>query len=370
VISLKIFAIPSLFLIFAGLCFPQSAPKTKPAPAKTVAPAADSAAKPQSKETPKETEDETVPPAAPNALFPAVVAKVNGKSVLGRELEQLVRSQLAQIGSPEWKNLRDEYRGQLVLESLNSLISSRLLYQKATDSGIKATDLEIQAELQSFSKSFKSDAEMNQALASQQMDRASLEKSLRQNLVISKFVEENVTKKIVVTPDEAAKYYSGHPAEFQHPDVVRISLILIQPAGNTSEQDDLAKQRAEALLARIKKGEDFGKIAKENSVDSSASQGGDIGFVSKENLAPELSDAAFSLPIGGVKLIKSSFGYHILKATEKKKEGLSTLEEVKAQLIDFLKDQKTQTELNKLVTQLRDQSKVEILIPAGQPLNP
>jgi len=368
--SLTKFAVPTLFLVLAGMCFAQSGSKSQSARPKPPAPAADSAAKTQPSEVAKEIDDDAVPPAGPNALFPPVVARVNGKPVLGRDLEQMVRGQLAPIGNPEWKNLREDYRGQLTMDGLTSLVSSKLLYQKAVASGFKATDAEVQAEMQKIAKTFKSDAEMNAALASQQLDRASLEKSLYQNVVIGKYVDENVTKKIVVTPEEVTKYYSGHPQEFQHPDIVRTSHILIQPAGDTAEQDALAKQRAEALLARVKKGEDFAKLAKEYSVDSSASRGGDIGFSSKDNLDPEYGEAAFSLPVGGIKLVKSSYGYHIIKVTDKKKEGLSTLDEVREQLTAFLKDQKGQDELAKLVNQLRDQAKVEILIPAGQPLKP
>ena len=363
--SLIRFAIAALFL--TGMCFSQTAPKAKPAT--PTEPAAKAQPKEAPKETPKDAEDEAVPAAAPNALFPAVVAKVNGKAVLGRDLEQLVRGELARIGNPEWKNLRDDYRGQLTMEALTSLISTNLLYQKAAAGGVKAMELEVQAEMQKVSKSFESDAEMNAALASQQMDRAGLQKKVAQQIVIAKYIDENVTKKIVVTPEEAAKYYTAHPSDFQHPDIVRSSHILIRPAGDTPEQDNLAKQRAEAILARVQKGEDFSKLAKENSVDNSASQGGDIGFSSKESLAPEYANAVFSMPVGSVKLIKTSFGYHVVKVTEKKKEGLSTLEEVKDQLTAFLKDQKGQEELTKLINQLRDQAKVEILVPAGQPLN-
>jgi parvulin-like peptidyl-prolyl isomerase len=368
--SLIKFAVPTVVLLFAGLCFPQAAPKTSPAKPKAAAPAASSAANAQLKEEPKDADDEVIPPAGPNALFPAVVARVNGKPILGRDLEQVVRAQLAPIGNPEWKNLREDYRGQLTLGGLDSLINSKLLYLKAVASGVKVSDAEVEAEMQKVSKTFKSDAEMNLALASQQMDRASLERSLTQNLVISKYVDETIDKKIVVTQDEMAKYYSAHPTDFQHPDIVRTSHILIQPAGDSPEQDTLAKQRAEAILARAKKGEDFAKLARENSVDSSASQGGDIGFSSRDNLAPEYADAAFSLPVGGVKLVKTDYGYHIIKVTERKKAGLSTLEEIKDQLAAFLKDQKSRTELTNLVNKLRDEAKVEILIPAGQPLNP
>lgn len=363
---LKKFAIPCFFLLFAQIGFSQSTPKPKAAPPNPGAAASASTSKVQSKET--KEEDEEIPPAAPDALFPAVVARVNGKPILGRDLERVVRGQLADIGDPEWNSLREDYRGQLVMASLTSLISSKLIYQKATAVGVKATDAEVQTEMQKITKSFKSDADMNVALANQHTDRATLEKDLYRDIAIKKYIDENVTKKIVITQDELAKYYSEHPTEFQHPDIVRTSHILIIPAGGTAEQDTAAKQRAEALLARVKKGEDFARLARENSMDGSASQGGDIGFASKEALAPEYAEAAFSLPIGGVQIIKTQYGYHILKVTEKKKEGLSTLQEVKDQLTEFLKNQKSEAELTKLVNQLRDQGKVEILIPAGQPL--
>jgi parvulin-like peptidyl-prolyl isomerase len=357
-------AIPGSLLLFAGLCFCQTEAKTPTASPKAAASKPEPAAKAQP------PEEEVIPPAAPNALFPAVVARVNGKAILGRDLEELVRRELSTIGNPEWKNLREDYRGQLILNFLTTLINSKLLYQKAIASGIKATDAEVQAEFQKIAKSFKSDAEMNIALAEQNTDRAMLEKGLNETLTMQKYVDEAINKKVTVAPEELAKYYTAHPDEFHHPDIVRSSHILIPIAGDTPDMDAKAKERAEALIARIKKGEDFAKVARENSVDASASQGGDIGFAAKEALAPEYADAAFSLPIGGIKLVKTQYGYHIIKVTEKKKEGVSTLEEMKPQLTEFLKSEKSQAELEKLVTQLRDQAKIEILIPAGQPLTP
>lgn len=356
--SLIKLSVPGFLVLFSGLCFPQTGAKAPAVQPKAAA------------SEPQPAQEEVIPPAAPNAIFPAVVARVNGKAILGRDLEELVQRELSAIGNPEWKNLREDYRGQLTLNLLNVLINSKLLYQKAVASGYKATDAEVQAEFQKIAKTFESDAAMNAALASRNTDRAALEKSLYENITMTKFVEENVDKKITVTQEDLAKYYTSNTKEFQHPDIVRTSHILIRPAGDTAEQDAKAKERAEALLARVKKGEDFAKLAKENSVDASASQGGDVGFMSKDALDPDYAEAAFSLPVGGVKLVKSQFGYHVLKVTEKKREGVSTLEEVKEGLTDFLKREKAQAELNKLVNQLRNEGKIEILIPAGQPLTP
>jgi peptidyl-prolyl cis-trans isomerase C len=361
-------ACPVFLILFIGFCFSQTAPKTPKTQAKPAASQApSSAAKPES----KQAAEEVIPPADPNALFPAVVARVNGKPVLGRELERVIRRELASIGSPEWKNLREDYKTQLIYSFIQSLVSSELIYQKAMAGGIKVTDAEVQAEFQKIAKTFKDDAEMNVALAGEFMDRAMLEKDLNKRLVIDKYVNENVAKKIpAVTPEEVEKYYSGHPDEFKHPDIVRTSHILIQPAGDSAEQDALAKKRAEDLLARVNKGEDFAKLAKENSMDASANQGGDIGFAPKEALAREYGEAAFSLPVGGVKLVRTTYGYHIIKVTEKKKEGTAPLEEVRTRLTDFLKSQKSDVELKKMIEQLRDQAKVELLIPVGQSLVP
>jgi peptidyl-prolyl cis-trans isomerase C len=367
--SLIKIAIPAFLFIFASFCFSQSTAKTQPA-SKASSPAPASSAKPQAKvEKAKTDEEEAVPPAGPNALFPAIIARINGKPILGRDLESIVRRELATIGSPEWKDLREDYRGNLTYSSVTLLINSKLIYQKALSAGIKATDAEVQAELQRISKTYRSDAEMNAALASQMMDRALLQKSLSESLTVQKYLDETIEKKITVTAEEMAKFYAAHPDDFKHPDLVRISLIVML-AGEADSPDASAKQRAEAVLARVKKGEDFAKLAKENSIDASASMGGDIGFNTKEGLNPEYAAAAFSLAVGEARLARIGSNYFIYKVTEKKKEGIATLEEVKQQLTDFLKNEKVQAEATKLINQLKDQAKIEVLIPYGKPLNP
>jgi hypothetical protein len=147
---IKIAAPGLLLLIFAGLSFSQTPGKTQTAPPQTGSPGSAPAAKPQT----QSEEADVIPPAEPNAIFPAVIAKVDGKAIPGRDLEVIIRRELASIGNPEWKNLRDDYRGQLTLSGLTSLINTNLLYQKALASGIKATDAEVQAEIQRIAKSY------------------------------------------------------------------------------------------------------------------------------------------------------------------------------------------------------------------------
>jgi len=331
--------------------------QTKPKPA---APAQATKAAAQAAEP-----DEPIPPAAPNALFPAVVARVNGKPILGRDLEQRVRAELATIGNPAWKDLREDYRNEVTSRSLSQLLGDELLYQKAVASGIVVTQAEIQAEFDKVAKTYPSDAALNAMLAERGLDRKALSRALGKNVAVQRYIEQNIAKKLVVAPAEVSEYYNAHPDEFKHPNLIRTSHILIAvPQGAAPEQDERAKQLARALLDRAKKGEDFAKLAKENSVDASASQGGDVGLTETGELAPEYEAAAADLKVGEISgLVRTQFGYHIIKLTDRKKEGMATLDEVRSQLSDFLKSQKEDAEVGKLVKTLQSQAKIEILIP-------
>jgi parvulin-like peptidyl-prolyl isomerase len=362
--SYKKIALSIFLTFFLGLGFSQTASKS----AKTAPKPEAKAAKPKPAGEPKPAAGEKIPTAKPSALFPALVAKVNGTPIPGRLLEQAIMRELVNIGNPSWKDLREEYRAQLIYSFLQPLITSELIYQKAIATGLKATSAEVQAGFQQVAKSFKDEAEMNQALAAESMDKATLEKDIEKRLVVSKYVEEYISSKVAVTPAELSEYYKSHTSDFQHPDMVRTRHILIQPKSNTAEQDGAARKIAEGLLARIKGGEDFAKLAKENSMDGSAADGGDIGFAAQKDLAPEYGDAAFSLPLGGIQLIRTEFGYHIVKVTDKKSEGIASLEEAKASLTDFLKRQKVDEELKKVVEKLREQANIEYLIPVGTAL--
>src|SRR6058998_1044843 len=162
-------------LLIAALAGAQTEPK-KPAvpPQKKAAPAP---AKKAAAPAPSNSEEQ-IPPAAPDALFPAVVARVNGHAILGRDLEQRIQTQLAPIGNPKWSDLREDYRQELVQQSLGELVGAELIYQKAVASGVKATDSEVAGEFARFSKNFPSDAELNLALSSRGLDRVGLNREL------------------------------------------------------------------------------------------------------------------------------------------------------------------------------------------------
>lgn len=304
-----------------------------------------------------------------SGIFPEVVAKVGDMPVYGRDLENEVRKELLQMGSPNWRDLKEDYRGQLVYSILTNMINSKLLFNEAVAKGVSASDSEVQDEYLKLTERFKDEADMNAYLDRLKIDKATVVNELHKSLVISKFVDQAIRSRIAVTPEMMQKYYAEHKAEFKHPDIVRTSQIVIQSDG-APESDAKAKKQAEDILARIKKGENFADLARKYSTGPSAPEGGDIGFYSKESMPAEYAEVAFSLPVGESKMISSDQGYRIIKVTDKKNEGTASFEESEGALRDFLKEELTQTEVLKLVNALRDRSEIDYLIPAGVPLNP
>jgi peptidyl-prolyl cis-trans isomerase D len=142
-----------------------------------------------------------------------------------------------------------------------------------------------------------------------------------------------------VTNGQVEQYYQQHQKDFQVPEEVKVRHILIKvPTGADAKSDAAAKQKAEDLLKQIKGGADFAALAKANSDDpGSKDQGGELGMIQRGVTVPPFENAAFSLQPGQISdLVKTQFGYHIIKVEEKQTAHLKPLEEVKAQILATL----------------------------------
>ena len=152
--------------------------------------------------------------------------------------------------------------------------------------------------------------------------------------------------KVLPTGAEVESYYRANAAEFTTPPQVcgRHILLKVKP-GATAEKghEDLeARTLAEGALARLRKGEPFEKVAKETSEDSSAKDGGSLGCFSKEQMAPEFSSAAFALQPGAMSdLVKSSFGYHIIKVDTTLPGSTQPLDQARKRIEAQLQDSKS-----------------------------
>jgi peptidyl-prolyl cis-trans isomerase D len=170
--------------------------------------------------------------------------------------------------------------------------------------------------------------------------------------------QEAMRAKVTVTGQQIERYYNDNIQQYSTPEQVRASHILIKTTGK-AEEDEAAKKKAEDLLAQVKKGADFAELAKKNSQDEgSAVKGGDLDFFPRGQMVAEFDKVAFTLQPGQISdLVKSQFGYHIIKVTDKRPATTKPLAEVRTQIEDQLKYEQAQTAAQKLADEVAGELK-------------
>jgi peptidyl-prolyl cis-trans isomerase D len=155
---------------------------------------------------------------------------------------------------------------------------------------------------------------------------------------------------VQVTQEDLQAYYDQHRDQYRTAEQAKVSHILIKtplagPDGKVDEKGVAdAQRRAEDLLKQLKAGANFEDLAKKYSEDpGSAKQGGALGWIARKQTVPEFEKAAFSQPIGQIgDLVKSSYGFHIIRVDARQEAHMKTLDEVKSEIEPILKQQKAQ----------------------------
>jgi peptidyl-prolyl cis-trans isomerase D len=162
--------------------------------------------------------------------------------------------------------------------------------------------------------------------------------------------------KVVVPAADIEQAYANNSQQYETPEQVRASHILLKTEG---KDDATVKAKAEELLKKAKGGADFAELAKANSEDeASAKNGGDLDYFGRGRMVPEFDQVAFELQSGQMSdLVKTQYGYHIIKVIDKKSATTRPLAEVRQQLSDQLSYERAQTQATDLAATLETQIK-------------
>jgi peptidyl-prolyl cis-trans isomerase D len=163
-----------------------------------------------------------------------------------------------------------------------------------------------------------------------------------------------IRAKVVVPPADIEKAYNSSIEQYTTPEQVRASHILLKTEGKT---DADVKAKAEAILKQAKAGADFAELAKKNSEDeSNAKNGGDLDYFGRGRMVPEFDQAVFAMQPGQISdLVKTQYGYHIIKLVDKKSAATRSLAEVRQQLTDQLAYERAQAQAADLAAKLEKQ---------------
>ena len=245
---------------------------------------------------------------------------------------------------------------------LDSMITSELLYQESRKAEIQVTEEDVSKEIDAIIRQHPSEQEFQESLAKQGLTVDKLRRELNRSLTIRRYVDEQIAKPIVVSPEEQLQYYDAHRNDYRHDEQVAARHIVIQTAENDPPESLQSKRRRlESVRQRALSGEEFTALAKEHSEDPVASQGGDIGYFSRGMMVKPFEEAAFSMKTGAVSdVIQTQYGFHIIQLYDRRPAGTSSFEEVKGSIEEVLKRERINREIEALVQKLKGEAEIEI----------
>ncbi len=337
------------------------------------------------------------------------VAVVNGQPILLSEFQKEAATSIDYWSKTNPAALADPANVRKIREStLEELITRELLVQQAQRDKMKVREREIDNAVEEIRARFKKDeatgralddaeAEkaFNDQLKNEGIDYAQFRERLTRQIMARKVIDENVKAKLTPPTEAETRAYfdkikaylatksTEAPAGMDEDDAqalreaaqqvkalsserVRVQRILIRLSPGASENErKRALKTTQDIKKRLDQGEDFAKIAKEESEDpESAARGGDIGYVLHGVASPELDKAAFSMEVGQTSdPILTEVGFNVIRVTEKRAAQAPEFEPFKDDLSNFLGNVALHKKLDAYVKGLRDKAVIERHLP-------
>ena len=321
---------------------------------------------------------------------------VNGVPITRGAIDEAINMQIK--NSPftkmgvDIKNSNNDFLYLLTKDRVvNELIIKSLLNEECKKRDITISDDELALAMEDLISKIGSQERFNEFLKQKNISKDQFNKDFKQELLIKKLAMQ--LDKAPVTEADARKFYKENIKKFQYPDKVRASHILIstnpyeiekairadkanrklsdvQIKGKVEEELAARKVRAEELLKKVQIDKTvFAKFAKDNSDDSSAQQGGDLGFFAAFEMVPEFSSASFATKPGNIypKVVQTKFGYHIIYVTDRMAAGQYPFEAVQYEITNFLQAQKEVKAIDSLIESLKKNAKIEYVDKSYDP---
>lgn len=231
--------------------------------------------------------------------------------------------------------------------TLDEMIDEMLLRQEAAARKIKADPAEVERKLVRLKKQFNDNLAFEQQLAEAGTTLAKLKADIAEQLVFNELIAG--LRKLSVKDDEVKKAFDLHKERLAAPAAVHLKHILVK-----------TEAEAKDVIAQVKGGADFGKLAAEKSLAPTGKlKGGDYGFVSKGMLPPDVEELAFSMKAGELRILPSAKGFHVFQAAATRASQPAKFSEVREDLKDMLLSEKIKAVLPDYLQELRRKADIQ-----------
>jgi len=304
-----------------------------------------------------------------DTVLERILVKVNGDIVTKTDLENRQINTLRARGLENFQTDTDlrkalqEVTPQVIVNAVDEL----LLAQRGRELGYRLSDEQFRKLLDGIKEEnkFQSDEQLIAELQKAEgMTLADLRRVLEQQMLISQVQQIEILNKVTITDIEAREYYDGHLQEFTEPATVTLREILIavpqSAAGVNVAADDEARAKAQAARARVVGGEDLARVAAEVSDAPSKANGGLIGPIRLDELAPTIKDRIAALMVGEVsEPTRLTQGYQILKLEARTDAQPRPFDQVRDQISNSVFNDRRLAAFDQYLERLREQAIIE-----------
>jgi len=292
-----------------------------------------------------------------------IVAVVNDEVITLSELNRAFEPYRERFDAGYRGNDRDMVLDEAKMGILNRMIDNILMEQEAKKTGITVREGEIDEAIADLRKQRNlSEEELRKLLEKEKITPAAYRKDIRDQLMRMKLIGRDIRSKAVATDAEIGEYYRKHREEYDGKESVRLrQILLLTPGDASAEVKAKIRADAEAIHQRLLNGEPFAELCAKFSQGPGADEGGDIGYIEKGSILPEIEAIAFGLALNKISgVIESSVGFHIVQITDRRGAGVKTIENVREEIKAKLDREKTEKKFGEWLKELREKYNVEI----------
>jgi parvulin-like peptidyl-prolyl isomerase len=310
-------------------------------------------------------------------FLPDTVAEINGKKVTK---EDFIKSFMAQFPDGQIPPMVNRQMLEKIAPQVVQQMVERMgLLTVAEKAGFKADKQNVINLFNDMVKKMPPEQlemlKQNMAQQNSNIDayiaKTADNKFIQENVAIDEWLKKTVTNNIKATPEDLKAYYEKNKENFKAPadaeGSVRASHILIKFKDDKPESDAEAKAQAEKILARIKAGESFEKLAESESACPSGKMAkGALGCFSKGQMVPEFEKVTFELKPGEISgVVKTQFGYHIIRRDKSMPAVEKSFEEVKGAIENMIVSERTQAAIKELIEKVKAEQNIKIFVAAA-----
>lgn len=255
------------------------------------------------------------------------VATVNGARIYLDEYQARLDQKKAMLPK-DFLSGELNYVRRLEEEVLDNMITEKIMNLRAAELGLEVNSQELEEKAFEIKKEYGEG--FSNLLAQEKISYERWKEDIKKEMLFEKLIAADVNAYVRVSEDEAEDYFNEHPGLYKTVSKVRVAQIFVR---------DMAA--AQEVVEELKAGADFSKVAREKSIGPEARRGGDLGFITRQVMPEPLDETIFKLSINEISpIVKSSYGFHVLKIMEIKEARNRNFAECKEEVIADIRAKK------------------------------